>query len=551
MCPCDACEKDRESECENPSACVEGADSRLRQLLPEWDPRRSTDPAPDHLLRAEGEAPVKEGEAIFHAPDGPTHLGQGLRILTQRRGELIERPNPRPSRRRGRPTQPAVQVEGTTVYVGTAVLTQSKKAPRAAASLFYGDDDQRNRSLRIPDTWSQNSYVAEFAAALEVVRQTSTDTVLTIVSTQEYVQKAMTNKLTRWEREGWVGVRHRDIMKSLAAALKARRAKTVFTTAAPGGAARERCRAATVAAKKHAESNRAPSGDLTVPKGTALPGIQLQGNRQKIFYKGIREEKAKSLVPRKSTTKNLDAVKGYMKEKHERIVTGEEIWRSLRNKDLQPQTSQFLWRSMHNAHRVGKYWDHIPECEERATCSCCGVTENLEHILVECESPGPRLLWKAAEKLWREKTTAAWPEVSLDAILGCGLPNFDGGSPKEKRGTQRMYRILMSETAYTIWLIRNDRVITRAGEPLSERAVMNKWTYAMNQRLQQDVLLAKRRAGRNRPRLPINLVTDTWAGVLDDEDKLPTNWLKEARVLVGRRAFTSDQLRLRDGAGVG
>ncbi|KAJ6468892.1 hypothetical protein C8R45DRAFT_764116, partial [Mycena sanguinolenta] len=234
---------------------------------------------------------------------------------------------------------------------------------------------------------------------------------------------------------------------------------------------------------------------------------------------------------RKSTTKNLDAVKEYMREVHGLIVTSEEVWRSLRNKDLQPQTSQFLWRAMHNAHRVGAYWNHIPECEGRAKCSCCGVTEDLEHILVKCESPGQSLLWKAAETLWREKTAAAWPEVSLAAVLGCSLPNLENEDTKRKRGTQRLYRILMSETAYLIWLIRNDRVITRAGEPFSERTIMNKWIYTMNQRLQQDVILAKRTAGKNRPRLPVNLVTDTWAGVLDDKDKLPANWFKEARVL--------------------
>ncbi|KAJ6468893.1 hypothetical protein C8R45DRAFT_837708, partial [Mycena sanguinolenta] len=83
-CPCDACDADRDKECGNPSACAESADSRLKQLLLEWDPRRSGDPAQHHLEGAgENRPPDEEGEAVFYAPDGPTHLSQGLRILTQ------------------------------------------------------------------------------------------------------------------------------------------------------------------------------------------------------------------------------------------------------------------------------------------------------------------------------------------------------------------------------------------------------------------------------------------------------------------------------------
>jgi hypothetical protein len=40
------------------------------------------------------------------------------------------------------------------------------------------------------------------------------------------------------------------------------------------------------------------------------------------------------------------------------------------------------------AHKIGKYWEHIPDCEERATCQHCVVTKTLEHIMLECTHPG-------------------------------------------------------------------------------------------------------------------------------------------------------------------
>ncbi|KAJ6505422.1 hypothetical protein C8R45DRAFT_817358 [Mycena sanguinolenta] len=548
-CPCDACDEDRGRHCDNPNACAVSADERLKQLLPEWDPRPEDTPQVNPAGDP-GNAELGEGTE-FHAPEEIKSLAQGLHVLTRRKGEVVERPRPAPRRRTRRERPIEEQPDEITVYIGTAVETAPKRAPRAAASIFYSHEDGRNKTFRLPTEWLQTSYVAEFAAVLEAIRHTDTGTKLTLVSTQEYVCKAMNVKLARWEGEGWVGVPHREVMQCLSAELKARKAATIFVVAAPGSVAREICRGATLAAKLEACSTRTTRIRLDAPAGTALPGIQLQNNRQRTFYKGIREERSNSLVPRVSTKRNLDAVRGLMREQYKKFITDSDIWESLRNKDLQPHAAQFLWRAMHNAHRVGNYWTHIPECRGRATCQSCGITKDLEHILVKCDSPGQRLIWEAAARLWREKSDTPWPEVSLAAILGCGLLGFDDEDAKKRRSTQRLYRILMSESAYLVWLIRNDRVITRAGEPLLETVILNRWIFTLNQRLQQDITLANRKAGGKSPRLVPSLVKETWAGLLDDEDKLPPNWLRGTRVLVGSRALTPAQLRQRNNDGVG
>ncbi|KAJ7708350.1 hypothetical protein B0H17DRAFT_1274165 [Mycena rosella] len=191
-------------------------------------------------------------------------------------------------------------------------------------------------------------------------------------------------------------------------------------------------------------------------------------------------------------------------------------------KDVLPRTAQFLWKGLHNAHRIGKYWTHIPECEDRAMCKDCEVMEDLEHILVQCKSPGQEIIWKAAESLLLEKEPH-WPEVSLGTILGCGLAEFRDDGDKPKRGTQRLYRILMSASAYLIWRLRNDRA------PATEEEIINKWKYAVNQRLQVDRTLENRPSRGKRPALAPQLVLDTY------EQSLPTDWLREPRVLVGSR----------------
>ncbi|KAJ7246801.1 hypothetical protein B0H12DRAFT_1305322 [Mycena haematopus] len=464
-----------------------------------------------------------------------------------RRGiEPRERGRPR-ANRRATETPPG---DSVTVYVGGAMRRLPGQPPRAAACVFYGRDDPRNEAFRIPENWIQTARVAELAATLIAVRLTHQKAELTIVSSQGYVSKAMNKKLTQWEREGWVGVPHRMVMKCLAAELKARKARTTMIEAPSASDAELRCLEAARLAKEEAGRNGVRRIELTVPAGTSLAGVRLQNNKQKIFYRGIREIKTRDLKPRLSTDIKLAAVKESMLHLQKRAVADEEIWQSLRSKDFMPRTAQFLWRAMHNAHRVGDYWKHIPDCEDRAICQECGETEDLEHILLRCESPGAEIVWKAAEKLWLEKEPT-WPEISLGTILGCGLMRFSDEEGKQRPGAKRLYKILVSESAYVIWKLRNDRVISRAGDPITEAEIINKWTHNLNQRLQQDIVLANRPTRRNRPRIAPTLVKDTWADTLDDESTLPDNWLKESRVLVGRRALTQNQVRSRSSDGVG
>ncbi|KAJ7189660.1 hypothetical protein GGX14DRAFT_408648 [Mycena pura] len=50
-------------------------------------------------------------------------------------------------------------------------------------------------------------------------------------------------------------------------------------------------------------------------------------------------------------------------------------------------------------------------------------------------------------------------------------------------------------------------------------------------------VLANRPRKGKRPALPSKLVLATWSGILDDEQSLPADWLREPRVLVGKHAL--------------
>ncbi|KAJ7778039.1 hypothetical protein DFH07DRAFT_730956 [Mycena maculata] len=273
----------------------------------------------------------------------------------------------------------------------------------------------------------------------------------------------------------------------------------------------------------------------------SCPGILISQGSQRVFTKIIKGRRSKPF--RKITFINLDRIRCSVQEVSDYIPTDEMIWKSIRSTNLRRLHRELFWRSIHNTFRVGDFWTHIDNLEPTAACPTCSVPESLEHIAMECDASGAKLIWKLTEELWAMKYSN-WPTLNWGLILGCcGLAEFRDEKGKTKEGSRRLYRIIVSESAYTIWKLRNDRRISRGGAPASDEEIMNKWKYTINQRLQVDITLANRPLKGKRPALAPQLVITTWSGTLDNERNLPANWLREPRVLVGNRAFPQTPLR--------
>ncbi|KAJ7435160.1 hypothetical protein B0H11DRAFT_1756412, partial [Mycena galericulata] len=222
-----------------------------------------------------------------------------------------------------------------------------------------------------------------------------------------------------------------------------------------------------------------------------------------------------------------------IKLKYSNVPTPATIWKSLRSKDVTRQVRTFLWKSMHGANRIGKYWKNIPECEDRVTCHYCDEEEDLEHILLKCRRPGQDQIWKLAKDLWSKKHPD-WPTLSMGIILGCCLAIFEAPETKRPEGsTAGLYRILITESLYLIWKLRCECVIGRDGEPPTENEIYNRWVHTINEHLEIDKNLTNELKFGKQYSLPPSLVLETWKGTLNDEKTLPDNWLNEAEVLVG------------------
>ena len=185
---------------------------------------------------------------------------------------------------------------------------------------------------------------------------------------------------------------------------------------------------------------------------------------------------------------NVGIIQDNIQETFDTRPTPERVWLAMKHQDLMRKTRDFLWKSVQGAYKIGPYWSHIAGYEDRAVCPNCNEMEDLDHILLRCWAGVCEQAWNLADRIWAKRNMTAIPKT-IRTILGCMLATFNTNGKKDK-GKGRLFRILISETAYLIWRLRNERRIQQGdGPPQSESKVQNRWTHAINKRLTLDRML--------------------------------------------------------------
>lgn len=106
---------------------------------------------------------------------------------------------------------------------------------------------------------------------------------------------------------------------------------------------------------------------------------------------------------------------------------------------------------IHDAYKVGYYWEKIAGSEHQGKCNSCGVTETMQHILTQCREPGQSQVWELASELWRLKTGSDL-KPTMGEIMACGAVEISDP------GESRLFRIVVAESAHLVWKLRNKRV---------------------------------------------------------------------------------------------
>ncbi|KAH9911854.1 uncharacterized protein B0H18DRAFT_823024, partial [Fomitopsis serialis] len=328
--------------------------------------------------------------------------------------------------------------------------------------------------------------------------------------------------LNKWEDRGWLDVPNGRPMKALVNILRTRCAATIIKKASTRDE-QDMVKKAIEAAQRDRTNEVEPATEaLEIDHVFNLSGARLDRMTQKLAYRGILLRKA--TPERRRTALALSRVTEWMKATQGLLVDKEDVWRSIRTKDVKRNISDFLWKSLHSAQKCGEYWVGIPGYEQRGTCECCDEIDSLSHILTECAAPGQQTVWLLAEALWKKKGLP-WPAMTLTTIQSANLMQWTTSNGKRRKNAERLWRILVSESAFLIWKLRCERVIGHESEEdwnHSHRAIVNRWKRTIEDRLHLDMTMSHKRFGRKS--LKVDSVLGTWNGVLFDELALPEDW---------------------------
>ena len=417
------------------------------------------------------------------------------------------------------------------VYTDGSCLNNGEATAAAGSGVWFGEGDARNTSLRVPGP-SQSNQIGELTAILHALKAVPTDQALHIKTDSMYAILGLTRNLEKWEDKGWLGTKHAKVFKCLTAWMRFRSNTTRISWVKGHSGIRGNDEADKLAAEGARSVPSADALDLVAPENMVPSGAKLAALSQKDFYQGIM--KLKRPQPRRSAEINIGRVQACAEEAYETAPTPESVWKSTRHRDLTKKTREFLWKCMHDAFKIGKFWTRIENYEQRGICSYCNSEESMEHILTECSAPGREQIWSLANDLWRTRSASALPST-YGALLGCCMSDFKKPSGKPDKGMNRLFRILMSESMYMIWKLRCERTITWGGDPTRYHApyeIHNKWLQAINARLRMDSVQTNKKIFKKKVLQP-KLVLQTWNKCLRDDLHETRNWCGKTGVLVG------------------
>ena len=509
-CTCTACSTDRQRlSCENPHRCAEAAAKLIQKLKPLWKPESNRLPDGLTLTRRRkdrNEAARNVGERVTFNPSLTERapLTEGFRIFTEQ-SEDRAGPTRRGPRRYG--------LIGTDVEVHTDGSCDGNGRPsaKAGSGVWFGHSDPRNIAERVPGE-SQSNQAAEVYAVILAAKAVEPFTPLHIVTDSKYAMDGLTVNLQTWEDSGWLNVTHSELFQEAAARLRARTAITTFrwVKGHSGNAGNE---GADMLAKLGAAKQPGP---LSVAQRAEfrkyLPsGAKLSSLTQRQAYAHLLQ--IKRMDTRPTTARNVMRIIETVDDELQAPISEAALWKSYRSKDLSRKTRIFMWKSVHNAYRIGRYWNNIPTCEIRALCAACGAEESMEHILLECDAPGQKVIWSLVRVLLSE-VGISLPRIRYGLILGAATTAITKDHTRQPcAGINRLYRIIMTESAYLIWVLRCERVIELGGDAerwKTSATIARIWLACMTKRMNVDWLLTRIHSSSKSKTL--DKVSGTWQG---------------------------------------
>ncbi|KAJ3771155.1 hypothetical protein FB446DRAFT_645782 [Lentinula raphanica] len=425
--------------------------------------------------------------------------------------------------------------EVVTVYCAGYSKEPLTQAAKAGGAIWYSENNDCNRPIILGSAERKTATTAVVASISAAVSECPPNRVLKCIVLNDQVYENITKKLITWDDKGFTGVKDAPLYRALLSKLRARSASTIISKSNNHD---NLCRKKAVALAKDASEMRGPAniGDIAAISDTLLQGVKLSEMTQALAYKTIKEMTLPKSRP--ATEKTIHKIQHDISKITGNAPSSEILWKTIRNPIISRRTRNFLYIAYHGALRIGHYWKHIPECEDRALCKTCNTEENLEHILLECKRPWRIMIWDIVKDLWlKSEPNTDWQDLTFGTILGCcSIPAPAGQSYIRDPIRDRRYYILILEAMHLIWKLRCEVVIEREGRDLTKEEAYARVTQALNGRLERDQRLMSKKWKVNM--IPKAVVLETWSKIIAKNQDLPTDWTGETGVLVGIRPIT-------------
>lgn len=194
------------------------------------------------------------------------------------------------------------------------------------AGIWFGENNVRNKALRLPEGLQQSNNSREAVAILRAARITPPDEPLIIKSNSKLILNSLTKNLRRNKDNRWIGLANQEIIKFLVARLKSRRGPTLLVkvkshTKIEGNEGADKL------ADMRAKKLTPDKVDPRAPEGYMLKGAKLASITQTKIYEGMLERKLTS--QRRGTAIYLNMMRWAVLGLNEELPIDERIWRSI------------------------------------------------------------------------------------------------------------------------------------------------------------------------------------------------------------------------------
>ncbi|KIO31999.1 hypothetical protein M407DRAFT_19024 [Tulasnella calospora MUT 4182] len=241
--------------------------------------------------------------------------------------------------------------------------------------------------------------------------------------------------------------------------------------------------------------NRRPEDfpSTKVPDTWTLNGAKIASLSHHMMYEWVRtrEQRERGTASRG----NLDRTKEHLRDAFAIECDDRDVWLGLRKPYIRREISDFLWIMIHGRSQCGTMFSKWgPGWEELQYCDC-GAVESMEHILVGCDDAVWRIrLWRRMSDLLR--ASGMIPEDMcrppiFEEIMGVGTIKLGN------RFATRLWATIISETAFTVWKLRNRKRFDNTR--ISSRMAADIWRTSLEKRARTDLAAAKLRGPSTAP----------------------------------------------------